>query len=442
MKSILCLTLPLFILLQSCQKKADRQQLASVGSRIITIDEFRDRANFTPVLGNISNQQHKDNILSSIVAEALLSQMRIDTLPEYLPLIIEQKNREAIIEKLWDDVILKDIEVSDSALWDFYVNTTKQRVIEFAVFNDSGSAENFANAWKNDNPAVKKVLSKDTLSFKGEIALLEKEVFHAEKDSISLPLLLGKKYLVFKVLREWQIAPISTQEFNERYTSFKKSYIKTLKHEYFIAYARKTFKKENYQLNKDLFKELTMALESKVLDKPVPKEVNTDMLHYSFPISGPDLSATIVHFDNGSDLTVRDFLKRLAVSPYPLDYSSKGAFRYSLIKASRRMLDDELLYRKGLQYNLNKTDYVTWQTAMWRDFYQSREVLAKIKNSGLRKDHVLDSLKQSSAIEVRWAVFDTLQISRTDMIVLKSHFPGQTIVPRQSFWNFKLDRNE
>lgn len=424
-----------------CQKQGQNNTplIATIGDRKITVSEFKDRANFNPIPGNKTQAQYKNDVLSSIVAEALLGQMENFEQPEIVSLLANQKKREAVIEQLWDEVIFKDIDISDPTLWDFYIKSNKQRSVEFAVFKDSSSAKNFRVEWENKNPKAKQILQTDSISFDGNIAVLEKEVFNAPLGQISHPVKISHKYLVYKPLQEWQKKILSRQEFQQNKRSVKKQYLKFEKQKRFLSYVKKTFKKSSYRLDQEKFKELTKYLESFLVGKEKLDGTNLELFDLLKVKNEIDPKTTMVNFGNSKSWSTETFFKRLAISPYPLNYSSKDAFRYSMIRAAKRLLDDELLFQKGLEYKMDNSNYVTWQSSMWRDFYFSQAVGTYLKSPKKVKT-VLDSLKDNISTDINWAGFDSLTINTTKMMVLKTHFPGQTIVPRHSNWDLRLEK--
>ena len=436
-----CFFIFLVLLLLFCQQASqDSRLLATIGERKIYIDEFKDRVGFNPILGNTSLSQHKEKVINSIVAEALLSQMK-NTMSSGLALLLtKQKKREAIIEKLWDEIVFKDIKINEALLWSFYLKSNKQREIEFAVFRDSIHANNFYMEWGKNNPETNRILQKDTLGFTGNIAILEKAVFNSRLGKIAKPLKFGRKYLVYKPIKEWEQKILSKQGFYQKKRSVKKQYLKYTKQEHFHEYVKKTFKKQNYQLGKTEFKKLVQYLENKRMGKAELEGINPELLNFLKMDTTLNFNSSLVKFSDGDEWTIKDFMKHLAVSSYPLNYSSNDAFRYSMIRAARRILDDELLYRKGLENNLDKSYYVEWQTEMWRDYYNAQILVADNKYSSKKLQYILDSLRTNIPIKIQWEVLDALKINTTNMMVLKTHFPGQTIVPKQNDWGLKLKR--
>jgi hypothetical protein len=411
-----------------------------VGDREISISEFKDRLNFNPVIDKLSAQKYKEKILSSIIAEALLSRLQKIDQPEIVLLMSEQKHREAVIENLWNEVIFKDIVINDSLLWNFYKNTNKERKIDFAVFKDFPRAKNFKSAWEENNPQAKKIIQKDTLSFTGNIHVLENDVFNTKLLNIAGPIKIGRKYLVYKPIKEWQKGVLSKENFAQNIKSIKKQYLKYSKQKHFNAYVKKSFKKQNYVLNKGVFKEFTQYLEKQVLGKPGLTVSNKELMGLPNDDKINELTKKqIVRFANDQNWTVGDLLKRLVTAPYPLNYSSNDAFRYSMIRATKRILDDELLFFKGLENGLDKSVYVKQQSDMWNDFYKAQFNGTELQSAKVLKI-TLDRLQSVIPIKIFKETLDTLTYEKSDMMVLKTHFPGQTIVPKQTLWKIKLSK--
>jgi len=106
----------------------------------------------------------------------------------------------------------------------------------------------------------------------------------------------------------------------------------------------------------------------------------------------------------------------------------RNRFINSLLPAARRTIDDELLYRYAREQGYDRTEQVLFQAGLWQDFYTAKD-FADNFSSAAELEVELKRLGKSMTIEINWAVFDTLKITPGDMVVLKTHFPGQTITP-------------
>lgn len=428
------LLLLLSVLFTYCS--SDKQQvLVAVDNSTITVDEFKDRISFNPLLkSTIPPASFKKDVLQSLIVEKLLAKKITQEQKKTLLGFVNRKSKEAAIEQLWSAVILKDLAVDDSTLWNYYNRTLRKRIISFAVFNNKYTANLFFNEWFNGEEKVKQTLSIDTLTYEGKIPLLEQAVFKAPSRTIQQPVLIGKKYFVFKVEQELIISPASRSEYARKERSLKKSYFAEKKWQLFQNWVTKSHL--SYKLEKEVFKDLVFTISKEL--RFTSEQPKLQMRPNSkLQEAAPKQTKNVVIFSDGTKWDTQRLLAELKEAPYPLSFESEKNFKFSIIKAVKRLLDDELLYMHAKKLDLDKSEAVVWQTKMWKDWVWSEHVLLKSRKNAEAWHTELKDLVNNSSIEINDAVLDTVYISPTNMTVLKSHFPGQVFTAPVRLWNVK-----
>ena len=157
------------------------------------------------------------------------------------------------------------------------------------------------------------------------------------------------------------------------------------------------------------------------------------------------LDKSAVSFNNGSNWTNRELLQRLKVAPYPIEFTSPGKFRSSMIAATKMILDDEVLVELAKQEKLDKTSYVRDQVRIWREYLLYQAMVAKIyrafsndqttpgqshtENTATQFDKYLCSIADKYTIIINHSILDSLTLIKTDMAVIKQHFPVRSLIP-------------
>ncbi len=426
MKNILFFVLSFSLFFSGCRRNQKMPVVAQVGNYNITAAELRDRANYSPLFSGENLQKYKQNILQALIAEKMISQYNHtpDPLPE---LFAARREKEAVIETFWKKEIESHISVDDEQLWRLYLKMNRQRDIEILSAANATEATQLTRAWRENPQSVRHRLQRDTLQYSGDLPVLEDTLFSAPPGRITGPLKAGRRYISFRVRQEWPLYIVSRGDFLQKRKSLLKSWRRMQKEKRFARYLKDHFPQKPYRLNRDVFRRMTAFLqknlsggnEKKIREKMVSMMKNNEALMHE----------TVISFDDGEPWTVALFLKELAAGPYPLNYKNKGAFRFSLIKAARRLMDDELIYRQAIAKGYGQASYVLWQKDMWRSAYRAQKNRSRLPQNTEKRRAVLDSLEKEFPVKIFHTVLDTLQINPTHMMVLKRHFPGQTIVP-------------
>ena len=138
-------------------------------------------------------------------------------------------------------------------------------------------------------------------------------------------------------------------------------------------------------------------------------------------------------------------LERIKVSPYPVDLSAPGKFRASMIAATKMILDDEIIVKLAMQKNLETSSYVTDQSRLWHEYiiFQTmrNEILHQISDKNKRSsienredpaklfDDYMVTIAGKYDIRIFFSIYDTLRLEKTDMAVIKNHFPKRSLIP-------------
>ena len=106
------------------------------------------------------------------------------------------------------------------------------------------------------------------------------------------------------------------------------------------------------------------------------------------------------------------------------------------------LLDDQVLVTLAQKADLEETNYVQSQSRMWTDYLVFQDVLKDFgspSNSndtnetvlqlGDRLDDYLIILSEKYNVSINKTLFDTLAPLKSNMVIMKTHFPQRVIAP-------------
>ena len=437
--------------------------MARIGDSFISLEEFELTYQFNPYLSQIQDiQQAKRIHLQTLIAEKMIAlegyRQSYENKPQ-IKALREQLKREALIEKLWQDEIQKNITVSEREVYDAYLKSKRTRIFKYLIFPDRQIVQRAYLHMKNGisfsevaqmNGIDPNLIPEDSVSFGSDLNALESYVFQLNLNEVGKPIKIGQYFFLIKHLDEKIDIFTSADDFKRQYRRIEKIIRKRQQSVFYQKYIKNKFDKPPYRLNKQVFKILVQKLEDlfniSTFDKQSNIRENTNYILGKAPDQlGQFLETPVVGFRGEIQWTVKTLLTRLQISPYPVIVETPGKFRSSMIAATRMILDDEVLVSLALNADLENTAYVRSQSQMWEDYLVFQEVLKNLGltisptdsndalnpafNLGTKIDEYLMNLTDKYDLTIYKSVFDTLAPGKSDMVVTKTHFPQRTIAP-------------
>lgn len=159
-----------------------------------------------------------------------------------------------------------------------------------------------------------------------------------------------------------------------------------------------------------------------------------------------NLNETLVTFDGGAQWTIKEFLRRLSVGAYHLDFSNRRKFRLSLREAMITMIEQEYVYQAAVKEGLDKSPAVAAEVAMWRESIAAQMLVQKLLSPDVQSQDEQESqnlsdeqlrlltgkllaLSNAHRIEINQKALRELRVSNAGLLLLKKHFPGRMVVP-------------
>ncbi len=446
--------------ISSCSKELETDIVAHVGDIAINVEEFNLTYQYNPYLSRIQNTEEAKLIhLQTLIAVKMIAQEGYNKNYDdksQIRALSKQFKREAMIENLWQVEIKNNITVSEQEVYEAYLKSKRTRLFKYLIFPDKQLAERAYQHLKNGmsfsdvaqiNGIEPRLIPEDSVSFGSDLNTLESFVFQLGINEIGNPLKIGQYFFIIKHLDDNVDIFTSADDFNKEYKRIEKIIRNRKQKTYFQNYIKSKFNSPPYNLNKQTFKRLVQRLEELINVKTVDNHSeNPGTMNYILDETteqlGPFLESPVVDFDRDTPWTVRTLLDRLQVSPYPLIFTSPGKFRSSMIAATKMLLDDQVLVSLARKADLEKSVFVQSQSRMWTDYLVFQNVLkdfgslsdtsATMEGTfklGARLDEYLLNLTSNYNISIDMAVFDSLEPLKSDMVVMKTHFPQRVIAP-------------
>ena len=457
---------------QESQSMLSGKILAQVGDRIITVDEFIRRAEYTvrPSYCHDDSPIHKKIILNSLIAEKLMM-MDLDNhdldqnFTNYLIGRKEQKMRELLYKNEgYDKAVINDTMISKVSQW-----AMRNYKIHYFAYEDSGISDGvlkmvqdglsfneiYNGLFKLDSIPIRNVDYFQELDPTITTALFTKKL---QKDEIVGPIkTLDGSYLLMQIKGWTSTVPIT----NPDQRSLASRVGEKLKSEqanlHYTGYAHKIMQGKSMKLNAEAFNEFSNMIEKRYRVTRNNQEETAEMMMWQKEITAdlPDeepvisfsSNSTILEFD-GQNWDVKDL--EALIKTHPLVFRKKniaaGEFSQQLKFAIADLFRDHFLTMEAYKKNLDKDVNIIQDQQMWSDSYKSiirRNQLLnrsdfdstpdksylKIINESLNP--FVNSLqeKYSDSVLINFEEFDKLRLTSIDMFAISENVPYPVIVP-------------
>ncbi|NOZ63226.1 MAG: hypothetical protein GXO74_16355 [Calditrichaeota bacterium] len=379
-----------------CSKEPPEPIVAKAGKTTLPYSEFRDRYEMTPhILLTKDKQRNKERVLMSLLSEKVLveeaKKRKMDRDEKYRT-FAEQMKKEATVEKLFDEEIASKIEVNEDEIKKGFIRSQSKLSLQVLTFDDAKRAQ-LAKAMIDSGKAfteVKQALATDMFISADSVLTLEMEwgqshpkledvAYSLKPFQVSEPVFVDGKYFILKLVdRKTNILLTESGYYNKK-PSIRKTILERKRTEKFNEFMRELMNKKTVRVSHEIFNLVAAGLEkaygiqdSMQQKKPKQRDITPAALRQSE--LADHLKDTFARFNDGSAWTVEEFIKKLSVGPYHVDFSSREKFRRSLRHAVKRMTEFETMAKKGENLGLDKTYYVKYQTKMWSDAFLARRL--------------------------------------------------------------------
>ncbi|MCK5739618.1 peptidylprolyl isomerase, partial [bacterium] len=402
----------LFIgLFSACGRHSESDKyaiIAETGKNKVTLDEFRNRLEFTPRIYRYGDDTaNKEMLLASLLNEKIMAELAVDKNYDTQPFPVEMINqleKEAIVEALFDKEVDQKVKIEEAEIRRAYVRSKQELKVAYFITGDQETADLASEQIKQsepfevvaarqmfNNPAMADSIPIKQLKWGDARPVLEDSLFQLPIGKITGPINVDGVYYFFKMLNKRSDVLFTENEYQQKRPSLKKKirqrYRTSMFNEFIFQLmhdTKVTIPRERFKL---LAEKLEAAMNIEVQGNPEMSSSNQLLQNDYLKIESElkdYLDEPFADFSNGSTWTINDVLAKLRVGPYPLDYKSKAKFRSTLKHNIKFMIEFEKMTAEGRRQNLAKSEYVREETRVWRDNILANQL----------RQHVLDSLYQ------------------------------------------------
>ncbi len=427
--------------------------IAQVGESVVTVEEFQTRYAISPYFSGFpeGDSQTKLMVLASLIGEKILvneSRKLNFQEREKFKTIQNQLQKEALIEELLNE-LYDEIEISQEDIHAAQRKTSRELEIEELVFQSEHEAQNYRNkvdakqTFAAQHPAIKSATY--NVKWGNSDPQIEDVLWKLKAGNVSEPINFQGHYYLFRISKE-KISPLSNDLAN--WERIQKILYKREKKKIYRTYFKKMMAGKKTSVPGQKLKYIAEQLEN-VFDIPQSDSVSlnpilmTDSYYQQARGSLQDkLNEDFITFDDGSQWSIGDFLRNLRYGTYPLNYSTRSAFRASLRNTAIIMMEHEYLAKESIKRGFQNSTYVTEETRKWMDSYladQMRlELTVRTNGSGSEADktHKITALDNfltkglaNLNVSVDKELLNKTEIQHLKMLVFKTHFPGRQIAP-------------
>ncbi|MFZ5519265.1 MAG: hypothetical protein ACOY90_21720 [Candidatus Zhuqueibacterota bacterium] len=471
------LLLAMLLIFSNCGKESDKipdgKILARVGDTIITVDEFRRRADYTirPMYCNGENYIHRKIILNSLIAEKLLAleagESNELTGSEQFRDYIQGREEQSLRQWLFYHDFYDCVALDTADIRAKYKAAAREYTIEYVSLKDSAIAGEIG----------RQLLAGDT--FENVFAALdslpqrkvtwespEHEKIHAAlfsgllpKGRIIGPLKIERDfYMVMRVAGYSDVHYLTDFDIRNRYRDVQERMTLDAAVESYAQFVQSVMKGKRIDFNRDTFRKLVnligplyLAASNRNEDafagqiwRKETEEVSLDSVSTDIDKMGEE---TLLKIDDDV-WTVARFKKELNIHPlvFRKKQMKKGEFSEQFKYAVADMIRDKYLANEARRKGYDRAFAVSNNVAMWRDhlmgLYRRNEFLAERgKLASFQKNYltILDHdvnpyirelfQKYSNQIQINTALFERTELSRIDMVALQTNVPFPVVVP-------------
>jgi len=434
--------------------------LVRVGHKDITVSEYKARSEFTIRPDNFKD---KDITLNNLIIEKILALeaekdgIILDQATEaHLKGIKEQNMRE----KLYDMVAYDKVKLNFERIKKSYKLSRREYEVEFYQMN-----RRYAKQLKS--AIEKRGINTDSI-FQYLSNTLGKQPVHKVKytdpDDIAIHEALYSKllsvgdivgpieltngnYIIMRILNWTDYPLISETEQRERWEEVEKKERRIEAGKKWQSYVLRLMKNKKIEFNKETFKKLADVLKSKYLQNNQDTTVTFGELNRELRLTGMDLKMPFFTFEN-KIWTIGDFRNELMSRPLVFRTTNMDSsnFAEQFRMAIADVMRDHCLTREAYKKSLDKLESVKRTVSLWRDSFlaneQQKRIMKKaIENGEVNADNDLDRFrywesylqnlreKYSGMVYINHLVFDSIQLTKVDMVALKYGMPYPNVVP-------------
>ena len=441
--------------------------IAKIGDKIITVDEFIKRSEYTvrPAYCRGDNIIHKKIILNSLIGEKLLSLEAMDiSLSPHLMKYLKGRKEQAMRELLSYEKGYKDVQISPATLNRFSSTADRKYKVQFCRLPDSRVADeihHFMEQGFSYEEIFDAAFGLDSIPERGidffseEDPHIVEKIFSEklEKDKVLLPFKTNDGSYLWIKIKGWTKTPAITalaQKVIRQDIDEKLNRLEAVRK--YNEYTAGLMSGKKMELNEDAFSmflevasnyyfgsvndnkliEIILNIDEEIVEKPDFDTMKSD-----------DIKMPFMYFDERT-WSIGEIQE--LIDSHPLVFRKKrikkDEFPKQLKFALADLMRDHYLTAEAYKIGYDKHESVLLEKYLWEDhLYASLKKEQILEEKGLSVENDRDYLnvmgdyigmlqkKYSDQIMINFREFDKINLSHIDMVALKPSVPYSHPVP-------------
>jgi parvulin-like peptidyl-prolyl isomerase len=381
------------------------EPIATVGSKSISVDEFRFRYELTPQMfrghETIGNEL-KQEFIYTLIAEKLLASygesISLDT-TEIVKYTLKTFEEMFVRDELYKRMIVERAKFQADSLLVFYISNASKAELKYLTTNSQDEAEKIYNLLKKGVPfdffnSDSSLNPIDTLTITfGQIdEYTENEILTLPENAFSKPLSIIDQWYIFNVVKKLYPIIEKSSGWESEYKRLNKLAKERAELVYYKEYMDKIFSNLTFKANGKLLQlfaqEVFDILNKKKLRNEEQKKYFldiSDLVFISNKLGHQTLNSTFVKLANDS-IPLKDFINFFRFEIIPFDSINHQKVLNVLNGKTRKFIEYKVLANEGYKLGLEKTPEVQKQFNMWKQNYFYQLVMTEFADSSIVTD--------------------------------------------------------
>ena len=387
----LCIVLLSTLIFSSFVNVSDGVTVVRIGDRKIDLQEFQARLNYLPQTSKLPEEDIKETLLCTLVAETILSfearRGAHDTL-EQVQLLLREYSNEALYEQWMDSEVRSRVNVTEKEVLSAYKRFRERRSVAYWIVPDLGRAAELQKHVAKGIAPSEQIEFKE-IEYSESLESVEDAVYRLNDGAVSEPVLVDGSYYVFQLLKRSPHPEYSKYDL----TFWKPSVEKKVRARKEMALLQTRLaalmKGKEYSVKRDVYDLLVRQLSSVIFDNESLRNESPELIQQQIGTKETGergfFDQPLVTFNDGKSWSADEFWKKLSVCPYPLNYKSPETLRTGLLDVVRNIILLESVVEDGKKKRYSDSMYVRSQSQMW-----SGNLLAQALVTDFRKSISVD----------------------------------------------------
>ena len=413
--------------------------IAKIGDKVIPLNEFRYRYEFTPQIDRKYNDKgkSKEELLYTLIAENLFSleaeRLGYDTLKifneSYIPLekmyVRDALYKQEVSDKVKLDVskFNKGLKLSNEKLFVDFIYSNDQPGIEeaYSLLLSNSNFDSLVTLLKN----AEYVAEPYEVSYGKMNYIAEDEIYNLEINKFTKPIESPDGWYIFRLLSK---IPVTFKTPDERNSLVRKVVEGRVEDSIYSDFRSKFFKDLNVTADGGLFwyfvEEVQKLIEIIKTEQNVAENEKISMTNeYSSrlkkSIEADSLKKVFIRFDK-NPITFDQFLGEFIFEGFFTFTTDINLIANQLKSRVKRQIELELLTREAYKRGMESLPEVKSATKVWRDNYLSTLLLKNVvKNTELTENDLKQFLSDKSGIPINETKINIIELLTDSLEVIK-----------------------